>query len=243
MKKNVTIIVPMRSGSKGIKNKNIKEFVGLPLYHWTIKKLYHLFKQGKIDKIIISSDSDWYFERIKLSFGLIFGEELIFSKRLDSLGTDLTTTEEVCLNELKKYEIYDGILGIVEVTSPLIPIDSLSFMLSAVDNDFYSSFLVYKDIGQFWKCNNDTDYKWRALYTDRKMRQEETEILYREVGAWAIKVDKFIEYKNRIIEPCIPIVINKEYGLSINTEEDFYYAEYLMKENAPQIFAHTGVYE
>ena len=41
----------------------------------------------------------------------------------------------------------------------------------------------------------------------------------------------------------LPIVINKEYGLSINTEEDFYYAEYLMKENAPQIFAHTGVYE
>ena len=38
-----TVIVPMRSGSKGIKNKNIREFVNLPLYYWTIKKLYNLY--------------------------------------------------------------------------------------------------------------------------------------------------------------------------------------------------------
>lgn len=232
----------MRSGSKGIINKNIKDFLSLPLYYWTIKKLYHLFQLGKIDNIIVSSDSDWYLERVKLSFNLIFGEELILSKRSDDLATSFTTTEEVCLNELYKYEIYDGILGIVEVTSPLIPIDSLDLMFNSIDDYIDSSFIIYEDIGQFWKCTRP-NFEWEAMYTDRKMRQQEDNSLYREVGAWAIKVDRFLKDKVRIVHPCKPVIIEKEYGLSINTIEEFNQAEILMKELAPQIFKNTGIYK
>ena len=239
-----TVIVPMRSGSKGLKDKNIKDFSGLPLYFWTIKKLYHLMKMGKVNKIIVSSDNDWYLDKVKLSFSQMGENSLILSKRPEELSTSFTTTEEVCLHELNKYNITEGLLSIVEVTSPLIPVDSLSLMMSIVDDSAYSSFLVYKDIGQFWKCNKDDNYKWKKLYTDRKMRQEETEILHREVGAWTVRIDKFKEYKNRIIEnSCIPIVIEKECGISINDENDFYYAEYLIKQYAPQIFKEIGLYK
>ncbi len=104
--------------------------------------------------------------------------------------------------------------------------------------------MVYKDIGQFWKCDKDNNYRWNKLYTDRKMRQEETEILYREVGAWSARVDKFKQYKNRIIDNfCIPVVIEKDVGISINTEDDFYYAEYLIKQYAPQVFKEIGLYK
>lgn len=238
-------IVPLRSGSKGLKDKNIKDFSGLPLYFWTIKKLYHLMKMGKVNKIIVSSDNDWYMDKVKLSFlNIMQDDSLILSKRPDELATSFTTTEEVCLHELDKHNINDGILSIVEVTSPLIPVDSLSFMMSILDDSMYSSFLVYKDIGQFWKCDKDNDYRWNKLYTDRKMRQEETEILYREVGAWSVRVDKFKQYKNRIIDAsCTPVVIEKEFGISINDENDFYYAEYLIKQCAPQVFKETGLYK
>ena len=239
------VIVPMRSGSKGLKDKNIKDFSGLPLYFWTIKKLYHLYKQEIITRVIISSDSDWYLDLVRLSFNSLFNiGDFILSKRPEELATDDTSTEDVCLYILYKYDIVDGILSIVEVTSPLIPIDSLSFMMSIIDDSMYSSFLVYKDIGQFWKCDKDNDYRWNKLYTDRKMRQEETEILYREVGAWSVRVDKFKQYKNRIIDnSCIPVVIEKEFGISINDENDFYYAEYLIKQCAPQVFKETGLYK
>ncbi len=241
MQSNV-IVVPMRSGSKGIKNKNIKEFMGLPLYYWTIKKLCHLYKIGKISKVIISSDNDWYLEKVKLDFDLIFGEGLILSKRPDSLGTDVTTTEDVCLFELQKYSIYDGILGIVEVTSPLIPIGYLDLMFSSIDEYNDSSLIVYEDIGQFWKCSKP-EYKWEKLYTDRKMRQFEDDGLFREAGAWAIKVDRFLKDKNRTVFPVSPVIINKDFGISINTEDDFYYAEYLMKQFAPQIYKDCGIYK
>ncbi len=242
VKYNVVCIVPLRSGSKGIKNKNIKIFLESPLFFWTIKKLYHLLKLGKISKIIISSDSDWYLEMVRLRFYFMTEEELILSKRSDTLATSFSTTEEVCLNELYKYGIYDGILGIVEVTSPLIPVDALDLMLDSIDDCVDSSFIVYEDIGQFWKCTKP-NFEWEVMYTDRKMRQQEDNSLYREVGAWAIKVDKFLKNRVRIVHPCKPIIIEKEYGLSINTEDDFYYAEYLMKYLAPQIFRNTGIYK
>ena len=239
------VIVPMRSGSKGLKDKNIKDFSGLPLYFWTIKKLYHLYKQEIITRVIISSDSDWYLDLVRLSFNSLFNiGDFILSKRPEELATDDTSTEDVCLYILYKYDIVDGNLGIIEVTSPLIPIDSLGLMLSSVNDNIYSSFLVCADISQYWKCNKDNNYRWEKLYTDRKMRQEETEILYKEIGAWSIKVDKFLQYKNRIIEnSCIPIIIDKKYGLSINDLQDFYYAEILMKENSAQIYKNCGLYK
>lgn len=238
-----TVIVSMRSGSKGLRNKNIKDFVNLPLYFWTMKKLYNLSLLGKVDKIIVSSNNDWYLDMVKLSFSTLLSETLILSKRPEELATDITTTEEVCLHELEKHNINDGILSIVEVTSPLIPVDSLSLMMSVIDDTTDSAFLVYKDVGQFWKCNKKNDYKWEKLYFDRKMRQSETEALYREVGAWSVKVDKFRQYQNRIIDSsCIPIVIEKEFGLSINTEDDFIQAEHLMKTYCSAIFRDIGIY-
>ncbi len=239
---NTTVILPIRSGSKGIKNKNIKDFSGLPLFYWTMKKLCFLCKSNKINKIIVSSDNDYYLEKINMNFGILLKDSLILSKRPESLGTDSTTTEEVCLHELKKYEIYDGILGIIEVTSPLIPTEFFELIFNSIDDYVDSSFLIYEDIGQFWKCSKPY-YKWEKLYAERKMRQDDRDTLFREVGAWAIKIDRFLKEKIRIVDPVSPIIINKEYGLSINTEDDFYYAEYLMKKNSPQIFKECGIYK
>ena len=51
--KNVVFIFA-RSGSKGLKNKNIKKFSGKPLIYWTIKQAK---KIKNIDSIILSTDS------------------------------------------------------------------------------------------------------------------------------------------------------------------------------------------
>lgn len=59
MKKKLWVIIAARAGSKGIKNKNIKKFLGLPLLLHSInfaKKLIF------VDKIFFSSDSKKYCE-------------------------------------------------------------------------------------------------------------------------------------------------------------------------------------
>ena len=50
----ILAIIPARGGSKGIKNKNIKNLCGHPLIAWTIMKA----KKSKfIKKIVVSTDS------------------------------------------------------------------------------------------------------------------------------------------------------------------------------------------
>ena len=60
--KNIVCIIPARSGSKGIKDKNILNLGGHPLIAWSITTA----KQSKlINRIIVSTDSKKY-QQIKV---------------------------------------------------------------------------------------------------------------------------------------------------------------------------------
>ena len=67
--KKVLIVIPARSGSKGIKNKNIKKINGKHLIYYTIE---YAKKSKVVDKIIVSTDS----KKIKISN--IYGAETPF---------------------------------------------------------------------------------------------------------------------------------------------------------------------
>ena len=59
--KNIAII-PARSGSKRLKDKNLQPIIDLELFLWTIRAAK---SSKKIDKIIFSTDSDKYIEICK----------------------------------------------------------------------------------------------------------------------------------------------------------------------------------
>ena len=65
MKNNVIALIPARSGSKGIINKNIKLVAGKPLLAWSID----ICKKSKlINKVFVSTDSKKY-SSIAMKFG------------------------------------------------------------------------------------------------------------------------------------------------------------------------------
>ena len=67
-KKKIVCIIPARSGSKGIKNKNIINLKGKPLIYWTIK----LAKKVKFfDRVIVSTNSKKY---------LIFQKKMVLTR-------------------------------------------------------------------------------------------------------------------------------------------------------------------
>lgn len=55
-------LIPARSGSKGIKDKNIKKILGIPLIAYSIKTA---LKSKKIKKVVFSSDSKKYLQIAK----------------------------------------------------------------------------------------------------------------------------------------------------------------------------------
>ena len=62
------IFVPMRSGSKSIKDKNIKLFSGYPLFHWGVTEA---LKSNCFDEIIVSTDSRRYGQVVRDVFQMI----------------------------------------------------------------------------------------------------------------------------------------------------------------------------
>ena len=54
MSRNVAVI-PARGGSRGIPDKNIRDFAGKPLIAWTIEQAC---EAEKVDRVIVSTDSE-----------------------------------------------------------------------------------------------------------------------------------------------------------------------------------------
>ena len=109
--KKVIALIPCRGNSKGIKNKNLINFLGKPLMYWTIKDL----KSSKlIEKIYVTSDSDKI-----LKFAKKLGVEII--KRPKSISGDHSRSENALLHSLNKIKSNAEIIVFAQVTSPMRP--------------------------------------------------------------------------------------------------------------------------
>lgn len=224
------VIIPMRSGSKGLVNKNIKEFNGKPLFYWTLIKVEKLFNEEIIDKVIVSSDSNKYLRLVE-SFNF---KGIQTSKRPTQFATDDRTTEDVMYYELNKLNMGEGTIAVIEVTSPLIPYKDLKKMINFNQKKYASSFLTVEDKGNFWlKQAHKTTYV--QLYNKRLMRQENIEPLYKEVGAWSVNKSSFVLYNNRIVTIPDVLTIPSIFGTSINDIYDFNLTEMIFKEHKAEI--------
>jgi CMP-N,N'-diacetyllegionaminic acid synthase len=61
LKYKILALIPARSGSKGIKNKNIKKLNGKPLINWTIESC---LKSKLINHIVVTTDSEEYIKLV-----------------------------------------------------------------------------------------------------------------------------------------------------------------------------------
>jgi len=97
---NILAIIPARSGSKTVKDKNIKLMAGKPMLAYSIE---HAIASSLINRIIVSTDSPKYADIAKE-----YGAEVPFL-RPDEISQDLSTDHEAflhALNELKQKEDY-----------------------------------------------------------------------------------------------------------------------------------------
>ncbi|MBX7420650.1 acylneuraminate cytidylyltransferase family protein [Clostridium chauvoei] len=106
-------MIPARSGSKGIKDKNIIDLNGKPLIAHTIENAK---KSNIFTDIIVSTDSDVYAD-ISRSFGA-----WVPFLREENLSKDTSSTEEVLLDVIKRLremgKEYDYFV-LLQPTSPL----------------------------------------------------------------------------------------------------------------------------
>lgn len=225
-------LICARSGSKGLKNKNIKNFCGKPLIYWTIQ---HFKKIKKVKRIILSTDS----KKIA-SIGEKYGAEVPFlrPKYLSNDNTPEWLVWKHLINHLKKKEkkLPNYILSL-PVTSPCRKLtdinksinfyvknkfDIVMAVTSSNRNPFFN--IVYRKKGGKIFLVNKTNKKI--------FNRQNAPMTYDLTTVGNIFNPKKILKKNHIFECNVgSITVSNNSAIDIDSEFDFKIAEYVFKKN------------
>ena len=144
-KKNLLIIIPARSGSKGLKNKNILKLNSKPLISYSISIAKKIKEKSKV--IFCSTDSKKIkniIERYKIDVPFLRPKKI--SK---DLSTDITFVNHT-LKEFSKKKIFFNIGLILRPTSPFRNIKNIE-----------KGYSIFKKK----KCKFNEGYLLRACYS------------------------------------------------------------------------------
>lgn len=221
-------IIPARSGSKGLPDKNIKELCGKPLLAWSIEAAR---KSKYLDEIVVSTDSQRYAEIAKY-----YGANVPFL-RPSEFAADESSRKEVIMHCLEYYRdnnmTFDYIV-LLEPTSPLRTaedVDSAIEQLIANVNaeaivgvskleSFHPAFLI--------KLNNHfLEFTANNQPSTVLRRQELEEYYFYEGSLYISEVDKYIA-KEFYHDKTLGYVVPRWKALEIDEIEDFIMVEALM---------------
>jgi len=116
---NILFTICGRAGSKGCKNKNIRNFLGKPLFEYSIQAIKSFIELDKIEcDIVVSTDSPEFIQMVNSKYSDIFVVNRSAELSGDTIGKidvirDATTRSEIYFN--KKY---DFIIDL-DITSPI----------------------------------------------------------------------------------------------------------------------------
>lgn len=171
-KNEVIAFIPVRGGSKGIKDKNIVDLDGIPLLMWSI---YAAAASKYIDRIVVSSDSkDILFKANYYSRHFHIRVDCI--DRPSYLAEDSSTTESVIDHFIKNDSIIrdNDIIVLMQATSPFRHNDLIDKLIEGVNGEeFFSCLTVNERSPFFWNVWDNWKVA-RPLYDpkNRKRRQD-----------------------------------------------------------------------
>ena len=227
--KTFLAIIPARSGSKGLSDKNIKSINGKPLMAWSIEAG---LKSKYIDRLIVSTDSEKYAEIAK-----DFGAEVPFI-RPDNISTDESSRKDVIKHALdffrRKNKLYDYIV-FLEPTSPLTTETDIDKSIEKLLLDKSAESIVGVSLSEASHPDFLVNLKngfLNFIYENQKssvIRRQDLEDLYFYDGTLYIsEVDKYLE-KEFYHEKTLGYVTPKWKSLEIDDMYDFIMVEAIMQ--------------
>lgn len=221
------VVIPARSGSKGLPDKNIKVLNGKPLIHYSIEVAQQIFNN---EDICVSTDSDKYI-KIAEKTGL-----RIPFVRPENLSTDNATTQDVLLHCLDFYEqkgvFYDYIL-LLQPTSPFREKKHLEDILMENNEDCDMIVSVKEtDSNPYYVLleENEEGYLKKLMKGEFTRRQDCPKVYEYNGSMYLIRVSSM---KEKLISSFTKIKkyeMHSKYSLDIDNQLDFDFAEFIMNK-------------
>ena len=217
------IFIPARSGSKRIKNKNIRKINGKPLIYWTIKYAKKYTKEK--DDIIVSSDSD-YINKISVK------EKVKFFKRPKNISGDKAEVYFAvvhALNKIKNSKKYKYI-ALLQVTSPIRPKNMISKGVQVLEKNKNFQNLIHLEKTNYKVGSLSKKNEWEPLYGSTT-RGQDINNQFRPSGCLFLYLRKDFENYKKFKKRKNYGFIQKEKieTVNIDNEEDFVKLRFLLK--------------
>ena len=208
-------IIPARSGSKGLPNKNILMLGNKPLIAYTIEAA---LKSKEFERVIVSTDSLEYKYIAKK-----FGAEVFM--RSEELSNDKASSFIVVEDVLKRTDNEIDYFVLLQVTSPFRNENHIKESINLFENNFNNcDYLVSMQksdkSSSLIKPIYDNSLKEYKIDYSNYSRQKYDE--YHPNGAIFIgKVEEYLKQKHFFGEKSIAYFMNKEDSIDIDDSLDF----------------------
>ena len=228
---NTLAIIPARSGSKGLKDKNIKLLCDKPLIAYSIQAAQ---ESNIFSEIMVSTDSEYYAEIAKS-----FGASVPFLRSKNN-SSDSASTNDAIKEVLDSYKalgkVFDSFC-ILQPTSPLRTTQDIINAWKIFQNAEVAVISVCEaEHSPLW-CNilpENSSLENFIPEANNKRRQEQGKF-YRINGAlYFVRVPAFIENNYLYRTGSFAYVMSKRHSIDIDDEFDFRLAEFIMSQQGQQ---------
>ena len=232
MDKRLIAIIPARSGSRGLKDKNIRPLNGKPLLAYSIEAAV---QADLFDTVHVSTDSREYAD-----IAQAYGADVPFLREKQNAG-DASSSWDAVREVLSKYKAIGKTFDIsvlLQPTSPLRTAEDIKNACSLFVEKGAESLTSVTEVEHpvQWCFRLDRSFTMRdfAASPYKASRRQELETYYRENGAiYVVRTADILDpafdfYTDR----CAAYVMDRDRSIDIDTLQDFILAETIMKMKA-----------
>ena len=221
---NNIAIIPARSGSKGLVDKNIKLLAGKPLLAYSVEAA---IESGVFNTVMVSTDSEEYAQIARS-----FGAEVPFL-RSEKTSSDTASSWDAVAEVLERYhemgKDFDTFM-LLQPTSPLRTSDNIREAYEEMENKRAKSVISLCEVDHSpLQCNvlaETLSLEGFIRKETKGKRRQDMPVFYRFNGAiYLSNVDFFLENHDIYREQCYAYIMNKRDSIDIDDEYDFAIAE------------------
>ena len=226
--KNIAIITA-RSGSKGLKDKNIKFLNGKPLIAYSIEEA---MKSNIFTEIMVSTDSEEYSK-----IATEIGAKVPFLRSKEN-SNDRSGSWDVVMEVLENYQKLGKKFDTVCLLQPTSPLRTSQDIINGYNllNEKNADSIIgvcEMDHSPLWSNTLSDDLSMNDFINEEidNMPRQDLPIYYRVNGALYIKKIIYNDIINLCEKKTFALVMDRKYSIDIDTELDFKVAELLLKSN------------
>lgn len=225
--KNLAII-PARSGSKGLPDKNIKILHGKPLLAYSVEAA---LQSGMFNTVHVSTDSEQYAEIAKS-----YGADVPFlrsKKNSSDTASSWDTVLEVLEQYLNRGKDFDNTM-LLQPTSPLRTSDDITAAFALMEEKKANSIVSvcradYPPV--YYHVLSDNGLITDFIRGSEDQRRQDMSTFFRVNGAiFLTNTAFFLAHRNIYCSSCFAYIMDKKRSVDIDDELDFFFTEAMLAQ-------------